>query len=181
MLATHVSRCTLFFAAIATLSIGCQSMKSSARKSDNALEGGGAIPAAAINRRPALHDLVGGDLGIGGGFLIAAAPDKFQQHQHQQALDAAQKAEESPVPIQLVHNSDSADLNGDGFVTLDEILAMSRSGLTDREIADRLQKTHYVFRLTGQQERYLTDRGVSQNVVGLLHGLSGQGTAEASL
>ncbi|HWE01415.1 MAG TPA: hypothetical protein VG326_03320 [Tepidisphaeraceae bacterium] len=176
----RVSLWVSLLAATAALGVGCQANKPAVATNADATEGV-AIPAAAINRGPVLTDLIGGDLGIGGGYLIAAAPEKIQRRQHQQAIAAAHKAEESPVTVQQVHESENADLNGDGFITLDEILAMARSGLSDREIADRLQKTHFIFRVTPQQERYLTDRGVSQNVIGALHALSGEGGAQASL
>jgi hypothetical protein len=157
-------------------------MKSAAtvKHDDSAVEST-AVPASAMNRGSALSDLTGGDLGIGGGFLIAAAPDKVKTRQHQEALAAAEKAEQAPCVLEMVHDAPGADLNGDGFITLDEILAMVRSGLSDREVIDRLQRTKYIFHLTPQQERYLTDRGVSQNVVGALHQLSDRRMASGPL
>src|SRR5207244_4438276 len=97
--------------------------------------------------------LTGGDLGIGGGFLIGAAPDMIKEHRHSQAVASAEKAEQSPATLQLVHDSTTADLNKDGFVTLDEILALVRSGLNDEEIQDRLKKTGFLFQITPEQER----------------------------
>ncbi len=166
----------LLAGSISAILAGCQSAKKPAAtalsKNDDRAAETAAIPAASINRASVLVDLTGGDLGVGGGFLIAAAPDKIQARDHAQAMAAAQMAEASPVSPELVHEQGNADLNHDGFITLDEILAMVRSGLNDMEIADRLDRTHYVFHLTPQQERYLTDRGVSQNLVGVLHGLT---------
>jgi hypothetical protein len=124
-----------------------------------------AVPAAAVQHAPTLTDLTAGQLGIGGGFLIGADPRNVREHVTAQAIAAAEKAEQSPTPIQLVHESETADLNHDGYVTLDEVLAMVRSGLSDKEIGDRLRATHYLFEITPQQERYLTDRGVSLEVV----------------
>lgn len=134
---------------------------------------GNAIAAASVQRGMTLADLTGGDLGLGGGYLVAAAPEKIRDRRRQDALTAAQQAEQAPVQLKAVHDSDTADLNHDGFITLDEILAMSRAGLSDREIGDRLRATGYSFHLTAEQERYLTDRGVSGNVVDTLHMLSG--------
>ena len=113
---------------------------------------GRAIPAASVECAMTLADLTGGDLGIGGGFLVAASPERIQQRQHKQCLEAAQKAEESPAQLQQVRDATDADLNKDGFITLDEILAMSRAGLSDQEIGDRLRQTGYVFQMTLEQE-----------------------------
>ncbi len=54
--------------------IGCQAAKR-AEPVDAGSEGR-AIPAASLQRGASIVDLTGGDLGIGGGFLIGAAPIK---------------------------------------------------------------------------------------------------------
>ena len=123
-------------------------------------------------------DLTGGDLGIGGGFLLGAAPEKVENHMKDEALAAAQKAEQSPAPLQRVHDAQTADLNQDGYVTLDEVLAMARAGLNDAEISQRLRRTGYIFHMTPMQERYLTDRGVNDAVIETLRELS-KGTPRA--
>src|SRR5205085_2630226 len=62
-----------------------------------------AIPAAQLQHGDlTVAQLVGGDLGSGGGYLIAAAPEKIQQGQHAQALAAAQKAEQMPASLESV-------------------------------------------------------------------------------
>jgi hypothetical protein len=125
-----------------------------------------------LEKSISLAYLTGGDLGIGGGFLIGAAPEKIKQHLNTEAVAAAQKAEQSPAQPLQTHDSTTADLNRDGYVTLDEILAMVRAGLNDGEIQDRLKKTGYIFQITPEQERYLTDRGVRQKVVDEIRGMS---------
>ena len=131
-----------------------------------------AIPASSLNRGLTLAQLTGGDLGIGGGYLLAAAPDKIRQREHDLAMKAAHKGEQSPAPLESVRDTETADLNKDGFVTLDEVVAMARAGLREEEIVERLKRTNYVFQMTLEQERYLTDRGVGQTVVNALHRLS---------
>lgn len=133
------------------------------------------IAAASLMPGMSLGKLVDGDLGMGGGFLVAAAPDKIRQKDHDQAVAAAQAGEEAPAQMQAVRETTLADLNHDGFITLDEILAMVRAGLSDQEVSDRLIKTGYVFHMTPVQERYLTDRGVSAGVIETLHHLSNPG------
>ncbi|MFN7139114.1 MAG: hypothetical protein ACK4UN_07240, partial [Limisphaerales bacterium] len=59
----------------------------------------------------------------------------------------------------------TADLNNDGFVTLDEVVAMQQAGFTDQELLRRLRMTDQIFELTAEQQQYLRDRGVSANVV----------------
>lgn len=164
-----------WFGAIAAALVlaGCQMSKPAPATQPSADAGGApAIPAASFHRAMTLAELTGGDLGIGGGFLVGAAPEKLTQHAHAQAVAASQHAEESPAELLTVRNTTSADLNGDGFITLDEILAMARAGLSDREISDRLRQSGYIFQITPEQGRYLTDRGVDQSVVSTLKSLS---------
>jgi hypothetical protein len=130
-----------------------------------------AMPAASLQRGPTLADLVGGELGVGGGFLIGAAPQKITSHQRAEAVAAAQHAEQSPAQLLQVRESKTADLNNDGYVTLDEVMAMVRAGLTPGEIGQRLSDTHYQFRITPEQQRYLTDRGVKPDVIAMLQAL----------
>jgi len=118
-----------------------------------------------------MKDLVGDQLGADGGLLIAAAPEKFEQHKTQEAIAASKRAEESPMRVADVHNALTADLNDDGYVTLDEVVAMQRAGLSDYEIVNRLRATPQVFSLTPQQEHYLTDRHVSKDVVNAIRDL----------
>ena len=118
-----------------------------------------------------MKDLVGDQLGANGGMLIAAAPEKFEQHKTQEAVATSKHAEESPMRVADVHNALTADLNGDGYVTLDEVVAMQRAGLSDYEIVNRLRATPQVFSLTPQQEHYLTDRHVSKDVVNAIRDL----------
>lgn len=118
-----------------------------------------------------MKQLVGDQLGPSGGMLIAADPEKFDEHKGAEAVKVSQAAEQSPMRVVDVHNADTADLNGDGYVTMDEVIAMQRAGLSDAEIANRLRATPQVFSLTPQQEHYLTDRGVSKDVVAAIRDL----------
>ena len=83
----------------------------------------------------------------------------------EEAIAANRRAEQNPAKAEQVDKATTADLNDDGFVTLDEVVAMERANLSDREMVDRLQRTGQVFELTEQQEKYLEDRGVSRDVV----------------
>jgi hypothetical protein len=50
-------------------------------------------------------------------------------------------------------------------VTLDEVVALEKAGLSDNEILERLRATNQVFELSEDQENYLKSNGVSANVV----------------
>jgi hypothetical protein len=56
-----------------------------------------------------------------------------------EAKTAAKKAEENP-PRRGCEKVQYRDLNKDGFVTLDEVVAMEKAGLKDRDIVDRSRR-----------------------------------------
>jgi len=62
-------------------------------------------------------------------------------------------------------------------VSLDELIAMRRTGLDEQEMIDRLRATGQVFCLSPLQWRYLYDRGINRPV---LDWMSNQGTAVAT-
>jgi hypothetical protein len=64
-----------------------------------------------------------------------------------------------------VAKASTADLNADGFVTFDEIVAMDRAGLDDAKMIQRLRATGQVFDVTPAQRDALTEAGVSPVVV----------------
>ena len=72
-------------------------------------------------------------------------------------------------------NARSADVNNDGYVTLDEVVAMKEAGLSDSEMLSRLQATGQVFDLTSESQKYLREHGVSENVIRDMQSLNQQG------
>lgn len=155
----------------AALLDGCVS--STLHNAQDADEGGVAVPAASVQKSQSVAALVGSDLGLGGGYLIGADPAKIHSHDSTQAVHAARHAEEAPASIQQARDAATADLNHDGFITLDEVVAMKRAGLSDQEMLDRLRATGYTFQLSPEQERYLTDRGVTETVTNGIRQLNG--------
>jgi hypothetical protein len=156
----------VLLAAILILSSsGCENLPGT-KKSQGAVIGGvgGAAAGAAIGQS-ALGALLGGALGAGAGYVIAANSDRILGHDQAAATTATQQAQTRPATAQDVQNSTTADLNHDGFVTLDEVAAMKSAGLTDDQMLQRLNATNQVFELTPAQESYLRDRGVSNNVI----------------
>ncbi len=69
------------------------------------------------------------------------------------------------MTAQEAKTATTGDVNNDGFVTLDEVIALDQANLTDDQIIERLRATNQVFDLTEEQRRYLLDRGVSQGVI----------------
>src|SRR5579884_1705822 len=80
--ARMLTRHAVLISAIFTI-IGCGSHTS---KQPNAGSDEPAIPAASLEKTLSLAYLTGGDLGIGGGFLIGAAPDMIKEHRHAEAV-----------------------------------------------------------------------------------------------
>jgi hypothetical protein len=124
-------------------------------------------PAAAIvpKRHRSLDALIGPTTGAGGGYLIGASREKLDQKKTDEAKQACDRAAKNPASEHDALDADSADLNRDGFVTLDEVIAMQRAGLTDREMIDRLRRTDQIFQLSPQQQNYLRDRGITRRVI----------------
>jgi hypothetical protein len=147
---------------------GCQNLPGSNQSQGAVIGGlGGAAAGAAIggeNNR-VLGALLGGALGAGGGYVIGANSDKILGRDQNSAAVATQNAQVHPATAEDVRLASSADLNRDGFVTLDEVAAMRQAGLSDDQMMQRLQATGQVFELTPEQKNYLRSRGVSDYVV----------------
>ena len=123
---------------------------------------------AAVNANPeqsALATLASQSGGPGGGWIIAASRQNIDQHSLGSAQQTDRQAQQQPAGMADVERSDSADLNGDGFVTLDEVLALKRAGLTSEQVIARIQQTPQVFSLTNRQQQYLRDRGIDQRTI----------------
>ncbi len=145
--------------------IGCESLPGD-EKSQGAVIGGlggaaaGAMVAGDDDRL--MGALIGGALGAAGGYLIG---QQLEKKDRDEAIEASQEAQRDPASPDEALRARTADINADGFVTLDEVVAMKRAGLTDRQMIDRLQATGQVFALNQSQEQYLRDHGVSQDVI----------------
>jgi hypothetical protein len=147
---------------------GCENLPGGPKEQGTVAGGvGGAIAGAAIggkNNR-LLGALIGGAVGAGGGYLIGANWDKISGKDKEGASKAEQNARANPASAKDVDRSSTADLNNDGFVTLDEVVAQSDAGLSTKDQIRRLRATQQYFELTDQQEKYLRDHGVSSDVV----------------
>jgi hypothetical protein len=149
--------------------IGCENLPGDEKQQGAVIGGvGGAIAGAAVAGKEdrALGALIGGALGAGGGYLIGAQRDKMNDEKDRDAaVQAAKEAERNPAKVEDVAKTKSADINEDGFVTLDEVVAMEKADLSDREMIRRLERTQQYFELSGTQEDYLREHGVSDRVI----------------
>jgi len=149
-------------------SAGCESLPGS-RGTQGAVIGGaaGAATGAAVSsNNRLLGALIGGALGAGGGYLIGAHTDWFGDDDADvEARQAIRQAQLSPATVDDVDDSNTADLNADGFVTMDELIAMENAGLTDEQMLGRLRLTDQVFELTPDQRSRLAASGVSIHVL----------------
>ena len=147
--------------------VGCESLPGNEKQQGAVVGGVGGAAAGALIAKDnrLLGGLIGGALGAGGGYLVGANWDKISGNKKDDAVAASKKAEKSPARAEDVRNSVTADLNRDGFVTLDEIVAMQDAGLADQEMISRLQSTGQVFELTDSQQAYLRERGVDRGVL----------------
>lgn len=146
---------------------GCESLPGD-KKTQGAVIGGlgGAAAGAVIGKNNRLvGGLIGGALGAGGGYLIGSAMQKNDAKHRDEAFKASDRDRDNPPSTADVDRAKTADLNDDGFVTLNEVVAMEKAGLSDGEMIRRLEDTRQVFALSREQENYLRDRGVSENVV----------------
>jgi len=153
--------------AVLGLQTGCQQLPGTKGQQGAAIGGaGGAIAGAAIAKENrGLAALIGGVAGAAGGYLIGANSDRILGKDTAGAERAVSTAQNSPATSDQARNATTADINRDGFVTLDEVTAMKSAGLSDSEMLARLRASNQVFELTDVQERILREQGISQQVI----------------
>ena len=125
----------------------------------------GARATSAPTDTTAFAKLADAACGLSGGCLVGASRAMLEGHRVDLACRANERSEQRPALPADARDARTADLNGDGFVTLDEMIAMRRAGLDDREIIQRLVATGQVFTLSPRQWQYLYDRGINRPVL----------------
>jgi hypothetical protein len=176
--------------ALSPLMVGCENLPGDEKTQGAVIGGlGGAAAGALIGGEDnrLLGALIGGAAGAGGGYLIGANWDKItgdddddRDRSREEAIRANERAQRDPADPEDVDRTRTADINEDGFVTLDEVVAMDKAGLSDREMITRLERTQQYFELTEEQERYLMDNGVSRDVVVALRTMNPEQPRQAS-
>ncbi|HLU47441.1 MAG TPA: glycine zipper 2TM domain-containing protein [Planctomycetota bacterium] len=160
------------------LPMGCENLPGTSR-SQGAVIGGaaGALAGGAIAKNNRLLGaLIGAALGAGGGYLIGTTLEnaKADPEAQEAAKEAARNAQENPATVEDVQDATTADLNSDGFVTMDEVLAMHQAGLGQDEMIRRLEATGQVFELSPEQEDYLAERGISRSFIARMEDVNAQ-------
>jgi len=154
---------------------GCDSLPGD-KKTQGAVIGGvgGAVAGGALAKNNRLLGaLIGGALGAGGGYLIGSSLDKSDPKKNRDdAVSAEKRARDNPANPDDARRASTADINGDGYVTMDEVVAMAKAKLSDDEMITRLERTGQFFELTSDQEKYLEDHGVSRRVVNAMRDIN---------
>ena len=160
--------CTIGLAgALMLAAAGCENLPGDEKAQGATIGGvtGAAVGAAVGGDNKVLGAVLGGAIGAGGGYLIGANWDKIRGRDSEGAQAASREAQAQPATVQDAQTATTADLDNDGFVTMDEVVAMERAGFADDKIIERLRATGQVFELTTEQQSYLRARGVSDNVI----------------
>lgn len=154
--------------------VGCSNLPGNEKQQGAVIGGasGAAVGAAVAKNHRALGAIIGGAAGAAGGYAIGANKDKITGKDNKSAEEAARKSEQNPATKDQAFKATTADINGDGFVTLDEVVAMKDAGLSDDEMIRRLKATNQIFDLTEDQKKSLRDRGVSEKVINQLADLN---------
>lgn len=146
---------------------GCESLPGGKREQGAVIGGVGGAAAGALiagNNNRLMGALLGGALGAGGGYLIGTQLSK-SSNDRDDALKASERAQSNPVTVEQARTASTADVNRDGYVTLDEVVALHKAGLSDDQIISRLSATNMFFDLNSQQQDYLRNNGVSNRVI----------------
>ena len=114
-----------------------------------------------------ISSMIADSLGAGGGFVVGANPHLIgnDPKNREAAVQASERSKRDPAKTEDVTPGKSADINGDGYVTVDEVVALQQANLSDTEIIDRLAATGQAFELSDFQEDYLRARRVSDTVI----------------
>jgi MFS family permease len=108
--------------------------------------------------------LIGAGIGLVGGWIIGFVVEEWFGWEGRPPRAAIEMPMAPATPEQALA-AQTADINGDGVVSLDEMLAMHQAGLTEDEIIRRLEATNCIFELNQSQQDFLLSHGVSPRVV----------------
>lgn len=152
----------------ATVFAGCESLPGTDEQQGAVIGGAtGAATGAVIggSEHRALGAILGGVLGAAGGYVIGANSDKILGKDNDDAERAGKQAQTRPVTAEQARTAATADINTDGFVTLDEVSAMRSAGLSDEQMLRKLEATGQVFDLTEEGKTFLRNQGISEYVI----------------
>src|ERR1043165_3230229 len=88
--------------------------------------------------------IIGGVLGAAGGYVVGANSDKILHRDSNDAESAGRRAQTTPATTEQARSAATADINSDGYVTLDEVVALHSAGLSDEQMLKKLEATGQV-------------------------------------
>ncbi len=134
--------------------VGCSTAPGNSKQQGAVVGGasGAAVGAAVSKNNRALGAVIGGAVGAAGGYVVGGKTGP---------LDKRESKDNSASTASRT----TADANKDGFVTLDEIADMEKSGVTDDEMIRRIEATGLTFDLNDEQRKFLAEKGVSAVVI----------------
>src|ERR1051325_8615153 len=162
-------------ALVGTLLTGCENLPGTKGQQGAVIGGAAGAAAGAVvggEKHRAAGAVIGGVLGAAGGYVVGANSDKIIGRNKDEAETAGQRAKTAPATAEQARNARTADVNNDGYVTLDEVVAMKDARLSDREMLNRLEATGQVFDLSAESKQYLRDHGISENVISEMQNLN---------
>lgn len=150
--------------------VGCENVLTGSTQNQGAVAGGlGGVAFGSATGQNVSSTSQANVLEPGGSYVIEADNTK--------AVSGNQSGVAPAKPLSVLARkaliSPTADLNGDGFVTLDEVLAMKEAGLTDDEMLERMRATNQVFAPTVPQQDYLRNHGISEYVIDQMQDING--------
>jgi hypothetical protein len=165
-----IKRLTIVPVCLITLAIplvGCETRAQTGAAAGGGMGAASGAAAGAAAGAPAagVGALIGGAAGATIGGIIGAQDDKNNDKYRQEATRVSELAQRNPAVAEAVKDAPTADVNGDGWTTMDEIVAMKKAGLSDQQMTDRIRRTQQVFYVGPDQREYLRQHGVSQSVV----------------
>lgn len=141
---------------------GCSSAPGTSGQ-QGAVVGGatGAAVGASVTKNRALGAVIGGAVGAAGGYVVGKKTGHMDNKDKHRDSGTAPSGESGEYRSTVA----TADLNNDGFVTLDEIVKLEKNGESDEEMIRRISATGLTFDLSDEHRKYLSERGVSQYVI----------------
>lgn len=121
----------------------------------------GAAVGASVTKNRALGAVIGGAVGAAGGYVVGNKTGHLDKDKKKTTTTTTPSGE----TIEIQATGATADLNSDGFVTLDEIAKLEKNGESDEEIIRRITATGLTFELNEEQRQFLRDKGVSETVI----------------
>lgn len=118
-----------------------------------------------LNRPLLVQKLAPKDAPVGLGSIIGASPENIRNKDKVAAERASITARMDPAMANQALLSPTADLNTNGFVTVDEVLAIKQSGATDQQLLNKLEATGQIFEVTPEMTTFLWTRGLDKSTI----------------